>query len=209
MEVELKYLATDAALADLARRERLGPAALGPASTAMELDRYLDTPDGRLAAARWACRLRTRGERTIVSLKGPPAPSGDTGVHRRPEIEGAATPSTDPADWPPSGARERLEALSAGARLVERLALRQERTERDLTIGTERVATLSLDRVTVLHLGEEIGRFASVELELAPEQDAGRWLSELREALSAVIGLRPDALSKLEHALALLDDAPA
>ena len=51
--------------------ESLGRAVLGPARTVDETDRYLDTDDGRLAAALWACRLRSREGTTRISLKGP------------------------------------------------------------------------------------------------------------------------------------------
>jgi inorganic triphosphatase YgiF len=209
VEVELKLTATDAALSDLAARERVGPAVLGPTRTGQELDRYLDTRDGRLAAVSWACRLRTRGERSIVSLKGPAEPPRADGFHRRPEVEGPATPIPDPAAWPPSAARDRLETLTGGMPLVERFALRQDRAERDAVIGAACVATLSLDRVRVVHEGREVGRFASVELELMPGIGATPWLAELRAALVAEIGLQLDPLSKLEHAVALLEHAPA
>ena len=60
---------------------------------------YLDTPDGRLAAARLALRLRLEGERWVQTLKG----QGD-GVLRRLEDEvplpgaaGELPPPLDPA----------------------------------------------------------------------------------------------------------------
>jgi inorganic triphosphatase YgiF len=209
LEVELKYAATDVALAGLATIERLGPAVLGPAATSNELDRYLDTADGRLAAALWACRLRTRGERTIVSLKGPPHSRTEDGVHRRPEVEGPATEDKDPAQWPESPAHAGLEQLAAGSSLVERLALLQQRTEREVRIGSERVGRLSLDRVRVSHTGRDLGAFASVELELSPDDAAEQWLMPLRDALDDLDGLQRDPHTKLEHALALIDHAPA
>ncbi|HSM38390.1 MAG TPA: CYTH domain-containing protein, partial [Candidatus Limnocylindrales bacterium] len=89
IEAELKLSATDdSALDSMAAAERLGPARLGPARTVLETDAYLDTPDGRLAAARWACRLRTRAERSWISLKGPATHRRGAVLHRRPEIDG-------------------------------------------------------------------------------------------------------------------------
>jgi inorganic triphosphatase YgiF len=191
----------------------LGPAALDPARTFDELDRYLDTDDGRLAAARWACRLRTRDGRTLISLKGPAAtvrPGDPTALHRRPEVEGPATAAIDPAAWPPSEARERLLELTRGAPLVERLALAQRRTERAVRLDGERVGTLSLDRTDVLHASEPRGRLLVVELELttdavlaAPSVDA------LAGALGALDGLEPDPSTKLELALQLVADPDA
>ena len=89
-EVEVKFLADgEAPLASLAEADTLGPARLGSAVTVDELDVYLDTATGHLAAAGWACRHRDRGRGPIVSLKGPareggadgdPRPSGDRGT---------------------------------------------------------------------------------------------------------------------------------
>src|SRR5215208_6871391 len=161
IEVELKLRAeTDAPLRALATAARLGPADLGPATEALELDRYLDTADGRLAGAGWACRLRTRHGSTRLSLKGPPQHAAGDTLHRRPEIEGPAHASRPPSAWPASPAREQLLALSAGAGLVERLALRQRRVERSVAIGREEVGTLSLDRVQVEQGGVACGSFA-------------------------------------------------
>ena len=118
LEIELKYAATPAALAVLADAERLGPALLGPTVVNDESDRYLDTPDRRLSAAGWACRLRTRRvdgiARTFVSLKGPAEPAVAE-MHRRPEIEAEAPDDLDPARWPPSPARELVDRLRDGA----------------------------------------------------------------------------------------------
>ncbi len=115
LELELKYLAIDPApLRALAAVSSLGPARLGPVSVADELDRYLDTPDLRLATARWACRLRTRGGRMKLSLKGPAAHRPQDALHRRPEVEGPAGPGLDPGTWPPSPARDLLASLADG-----------------------------------------------------------------------------------------------
>jgi inorganic triphosphatase YgiF len=213
LEIELKFAAHGPEpLQRLANVERLAGLPLGAPETADELDRYLDTADGALARERWACRVRTRGGRTIISLKGPREGAivdGDrqaVALHRRPELEGPADAERPPAAWPGSAARERLLELSAGAPLEERLGLAQQRTERHLLLGGAQDAqrsggVLSLDAVTVLHRGARLGRFWSVELEA---HDPSLDLDALGAALAAVEGLRPDPLSKLEHALALL-----
>ncbi len=208
-EVELKLAASDPGpLDDLAARATLGPARLGPARITEELDRYLDTADGRLSAARWACRLRTRNRRTIVSLKGPPrgdTPGHDVSLHRRPEREGPADDRPDPATWPPSPARDLLVELAAGAPLAERLVLVQQRTERSVAAHGAHAGTLSLDRVTILHGDRAAGQLFVVELELSAEAAAdGALVASLSAALAAVDGLTPDPTSKLEHALQLV-----
>jgi inorganic triphosphatase YgiF len=206
IEVELKVRAeTDAPLRALAAVARLGPAALGPPTEVLELDRYLDTADGRLATAGWACRLRTRQGSARLSLKGPPQHVAGASLHRRPEIEGPADAGLLPEAWPPSPARERLLALSAAAALVERLALRQRRIERAVSLGGKRVGTLSLDRVQVEQDSVERGAFVAVELELDEAALAGGFDPEpLVAALLATPGVAGEPHTKLERALALL-----
>jgi inorganic triphosphatase YgiF len=206
VEAELKYTAlSEHPLEELEHAELLGPARLGAPRTVTELDRYLDTVDLRLAAVRWACRLRSREGRTIVSLKGPAEHGAGDPLHRRAEIEGPATPSPDPAEWPPSPARDRLIAMTGGGALEERFSLDQERTERAVSQDGDRIGGLSLDRVRVVRDRREVGRMWVVELELDPAALAqGVDHAPLAQALSAIDGLVPDPLTKLERALAML-----
>lgn len=207
IEVESRFqAASQRTLQLLATIDRLGRARLGAATVGLELDRYLDTAGERLAAAGWACRLRTRDNRTIVSLKGTaPSVVGDrSGLHRRPEVEGPATANLDPSTWPASAALELLLALAGGESLEERLTLDQRRTERDVLLDGERVATLSLDEVAVLDAaGRSVGRMLVVELEHAGDTDAGE-MAAVAEALRADAELAPDPLTKLEHASHLI-----
>ncbi len=209
IEAELKFRAADEGpLYSLAAAATLGPAELGAAHTVDEVDRYLDTADLRLAAASWACRLRSRDGRTLVSLKGPAEHLAGATLHLRPELEGPATPEPDPAGWPPSAARGRLLEMTGEEPLVERLALAQQRIERDVDDRGERAGILSLDRVRVLRDGTEIGRLLMVELELDPAALAGGFDPRpLAAALEAIRGLRPDPLTKLEHALKMASGA--
>jgi inorganic triphosphatase YgiF len=137
-----------------------------------------------------------------VSLKGPAETPGQGWLHRRPEVEGPATESTDPGDWPMSDARGHLERLTGGGPLVERLRLDQRRTERAVHVGERRVATLSLDRVDIVRGERHAGELYIVELELV-DADAlpHDELRRLAEALAARPGLEPDPRTKLEHAL--------
>lgn len=203
LEVEARFRAADAGvLSRLAALERLGPARLGPAATVTETDRYLDTADGRIAAARWACRLRHRDGETRVSLKGPPQSTDDAWHHRRPEVEGAATAGLDPESWPPSPARDRLLAMSGGGALHERFALAQRRTEREVRVSGSSVGTLSLDAVRLLVDGRDRGAFEIVELELGgADPFAQEHLVALATALDAIPGLEPEPRTKLELAL--------
>jgi inorganic triphosphatase YgiF len=205
-EVEAKFVVDDpGAATTLASVGSLGFAELGPGRVVPEVDRHLDTADGALAAARWACRLRERLGAIRVSLKGPAEATPGAWHHRRPEVEGPATASTDPADWPESEARRRLVELSGGSALVERFELRQQRTERPVLVDGTPVAVLSLDRVDVLADGSAVGRLHVVELELASDDALpGDRFASLAHELEARPGLRPDPRSKLEHAMGLL-----
>jgi inorganic triphosphatase YgiF len=207
IEVESKFRAVDhLTLQRLSTIDRLGPAWLGEARVSQEMDRYLDTADHRLAAEGWACRLRTRADQTILSLKGAAAASpGDRSeMQRRPEIEGSATAEIVPDAWAPSEARDRLLELTGGAQLKERVHLDQRRTERPVFVDGRRVATLSLDEVDVLDpAGESLGLLLVVELEHARiEREAE--LVAVAAALRAEPGLAPDPLTKLEHASRLM-----
>ena len=206
VEAELKYTAlSERPLEDLERAEVLGLARLGAARTVAEVDRYVDTADLRLASVRWACRLRSREGRTIVSLKGPAEHEAGDPLHRRPEVEGPATADLDTAEWPPSPARDGLLAMTGGAALEERFSLEQERTERAVSFDGALIGGLSLDRVRVIHRGNEVGRMFVVELELDPSAlTQGVDHAPLAQALSAIDGLVPDPLTKLERALAML-----
>ena len=206
VEAELKFTArSERPLEELERATTLGPAHLGLARTIAEVDRYLDTADLRLAAAHWACRLRSRDGRTIVSLKGPAQHAAGDMLHLRPEAEGPADSALDARAWQPSAARDQLLAMTGSAALVERFSLEQERTELAVSVDGALVGELSLDRVGVLHDGIQIGRMTVVELELDPGALArGFDHAPLSLALSAVDGLVADPSSKLERALAML-----
>jgi inorganic triphosphatase YgiF len=204
VEAELKLRGSQAALDALAALDSLGPATLGDARTVEELDVYLDTAGGALAAARWACRLRAREGRRWISCKGPAEHRPGDAVHRRPEVEGPAPggEASSVAHWPPSAARNLVLRLAGDAPLAEVVSLRQRRTERPVAVGDARVGTLSLDRVMVEQSGDGLGAFAVVELELDRGMDASG-VDDVLAALQARPDLQPDPLSKLEHALEL------
>jgi inorganic triphosphatase YgiF len=206
IEVEARFRgAGPEPLAALARMASLGPAELGPATTSAEVDVYLDTVDGALSAARWACRLRARDARVTLSLKGPPDQGTGGWLHRRPEVEGPATEDRDPAAWPPSAAREVLERLTGGAPLLERFTLRQQRVEREVSLGPQRIGTLSLDTVDVEHEAATIGSLHVVELELTAGSQDEAILDPLARAIGSIPGLVPEPRTKLERARSLIE----
>jgi len=203
-EVEARFRAETAEpLVELAVRSRLGRAFLGSARTVDEIDRYLDTDDGRLADARWACRLRSREGSTRISLKGPPSGQTESWHHRRPEVEGPANATIDPDGWPASPALELLATLRGGQPLIEHLRLDQARTERTVTLGDgTSIGTLTLDRVRMSADGRDLGELFVVELELdASSAPAEAELDRLAMELTATAGLVAEPRSKLEHAI--------
>jgi inorganic triphosphatase YgiF len=215
VETELKLSAIGPGpLRRLTNVPALGDIPLGRPERFLELDHYLDTNDGRLASARWACRLRDRSGDHVVSLKGPPVAGSDLGgaLHRRPEIEGPASAQLDPDTWPASAARDRLVQLSGGRPLSVQFILRQTRTQRAVWDDVHRVGTLSLDWVQVVREDVLAGRMWGVELELADPAVGGSngtasYLPRLLEDLVSFGGLTVEPLTKLERAMALLGDA--
>jgi len=206
-EVEAKFRADgEGPLRQLESMSRLGETELGEPRAIEEVDTYLDTRRGALGAARWACRLRRRGDKVTLSLKGP-AEAGSAGwAHRRPEVEGPASESLEPHRWPPSAARDLVNSLRGEEPLLERLTLQQRRVERSVRAENAAVGVLTLDHVRVEHEGRAAGEMHIVELELvagAPREHE-ELLARLADVLAKVPGLAPDGLSKLEHALELI-----
>lgn len=199
MEVELKYRLLDLVAGErFLAAETLGPfRAVSAARAAQHEDRYLDTPDGALARAGHAARLRQARGGTVVTVKSTTAPDG--ALARREELEGPADRGAEPRDWPPSAARSLILELCGDAPLVELVTVRQLRRKRRLK-APDATVELSLDEVDVVARGRVIHRFAELEAELTSGVEAR--LDELRPILEADPGLVPATGSKLEAALA-------
>jgi len=145
VEIELKFQ-VEPARRDAVRRAVAGSGA--KAQTIRLQARYFDTPDGRLAAAGLALRLRREGRsRWVQTLKG----RGD-GVMHRLEHE-LVLPSAVPAtldlarhDGTPVGAALRSALSSHEAGLVERFATDIRRTRRAVRMRapTGEMATIEL-----------------------------------------------------------------
>ncbi len=192
IEVELTYAVRDPASAEaFLQVAEIGGLGAGDVRSIVVEDVYVDTAGRAIEAAGYAARLRHTPEGTIVGLKAlapealaAEAPAaeplasdgagsradgarpGDAALHRRREIEGAATDSLDAADWPEGEARALLREIAGDAPLRERFRVRQERRERALE-GPPGAATLTLDDVEVLRDGDTLGRFTMLEVELA------------------------------------------
>jgi CHAD domain-containing protein len=162
-------------------------------------DRYFDTPDLALSAARYGCRLRRVGDGWTLTVKTDVAGA----LHHRLAVVAPATTALDPRRWSDSEARTALLDIVGSARLIERFVVGQQRRERELTVdGTELVA--SIDEGEVEFLGLPAGDIRQFELELRAG-DAGV-LEKLRVEIEAAdIGLVAEPRSKLATAARLAD----
>ncbi len=209
LEVELKYRMSDVATGQrlLAADDLGGFAAVGPIETVRHDDRYVDTPDGALAGAGYAGRLRSSAGGTVITLKS--LDRYDTGgaLHRRRELEGPADPVAPIAGWPASVARDALAAIVGDRGLIELVTLRQTRHRRQFARDGAGVE-VSADDVEVLVGGRVVERFAELELELREGDEVA--LEPLVERLAEHEELVSVEASKLERALdAVRRDRPA
>jgi Uncharacterized conserved protein len=203
VEVELKYRVTSVAAAErYLTAPRIGSFdAHDPARSSRIEDRYVDTKDGALARAGYAVRLRQSKAGTTASVKALGHSKGPGGTVRREETEGPADPVAGPADWPTSPARSLVMKHAGAAPLGELVTLHQVRRRRQIRDAGARVE-LSLDEVTVIVGGREIGRFAELEAELRRGGESR--LAELAAIFDSDLTLARAAESKLETALAIL-----
>jgi triphosphatase len=207
LEIELKYRMTDVATGErlIAADDLAGFVAQGPAVTVRNEDRYLDTPDGALATAGYAGRLRSSGTGTVITLKGLRGEDDGGAIHRREELEGPADPATGAAGWPDSAARDAVLEIAGETALVDLVTIRQSRHKR-VYERDGAVVEVSVDDVEIVAGERTVERFAELELELREGDE--RALDPLAELLSEVEELLPAETSKLERALEALRHEP-
>jgi CHAD domain-containing protein len=201
VEIELKYRLKEEAAGDryLVADELAGFIPITPVRSTQLEDRYLDTADGALARAGFACRLRQTAKGTTVSVKSTSRRPDASGFHRREELEGPADRTAGPRDWPPSDARSLVLEQCGDAPLVELVTIRQLRRKRHLQAG-ETVVELSLDEVDAVARSRVVERFVELEVELV-QGDEGQ-LVAMDALLADDPGLVVSKGSKLESALA-------
>jgi CHAD domain-containing protein len=203
VEVELKYRLKHEAAGDryLVADElgRFHP--ISPVRSSQLEDRYLDTADGALARAGFAARLRQTAKGTTVSVKSLTRRPGESGAHRREELEGPADRTAGPRDWPASDARSLILEQCGDAPLVEVVTIRQLRRKRKLeSDGT--IVELSLDEVDAVARSRVVERFVELEVELIEGDESA--LDGIEAILSEDPGLAPSTGSKLEAALSAI-----
>jgi CHAD domain-containing protein len=203
VEIELKYRLREEAAGDryLVAEELAGFVPITPVRSTQLEDRYIDTADGALARAGFACRLRQTAKSTTVSVKSTSRRPDASGLHRREELEGPADRTSGPRDWPPSDARSLILEQAGDAPLVELVTIRQLRRKRHLQSG-DTVVELSLDEVDAVARSRVVERFVELEVELVQGDESQ--LSGMDELLADDPGLVASTGSKLESALAAI-----
>jgi triphosphatase len=199
IERELKYRLRDAEhAARYADAATLGTLrSTGRTKQVQVEDRYVDTADGRLAAAGYAARLRRKPLATLLSVKS--TGRAASALHQREELEGPADGSLDPRAWQPSAARELVLQHAGDAALVEIATIRQVRRTRILADEAAEVE-VSVDEVEIVHQGRVVDGFLELEVELRRGESAA--LESLADTLAADPDLEAVTSSKLERALA-------
>lgn len=164
---------------------------------------YYDTDDWRLRTAHYGLRTRHVGQRSVVTLKGPG--QVHEGVHRRAEWEFAAD-DPNPASWPAGEARTLIQTMIGDAPLLPILTIATNRRHIMAICDGTTIAELSLDDSTITAAGQTCA-IRELEIELLPAGTQDNF-NALVAALRDHFALVPEAQSKLERGLALLNSSP-
>ncbi len=198
-EIELKLLATPAALRRLQRQPWLRELKQGRAVTRTLRTQYFDTPDGTLRAAGVAVRVRSIGRHRIQTVKTGGESLGGISVRGEweREIAGDRPEAAALADTPLAP----LFAPATVRALRPTVATAVRRTEM-LVDGGQALITLAFDTGSV-SAGDRTLPLAEVELEL--RQGPPRALFDLALRLHEAAPLRIGRASKFERGMRLLD----
>jgi len=198
VEIEAKFLVTGHSTYDRIRAfSQIGGYSLLEGHMENVLDVYMDTAARALLSAGYACRRREREGALLITVKSL-APSRND-VHRREELEVTILRDAAPDAWPDSAAREKVLGLIGQSPLEELFRLSQSRFVRHVVEGDRRVASASLDEVSV-GVGSAMRQWHELEVELAPTGSEAD-LAAISDWLRTTLGLHPATGSKFERAL--------
>lgn len=204
-ETELKLRIAPDAAAAIVRHPALKPFKRAPARASQLTSTYFDTPDGALAAAGVALRLRRDGKKWIQTVKGPAIREGSAGgLSARPEFEWPVSgPRLDPLRFAATPFRRTLgkaEQHGLGPRFTTHI----KRTVVPLSFPDSTMAKLCIDVGEVrTDDGDPVLRAPMHEIELELEAGDPRRLYELAQALAADVPLALEPASKAERGYAL------
>jgi inorganic triphosphatase YgiF len=198
LEIEAKFRVTRRSTYDRIRAlTRIGRYSLLEGRMEKVLDVYMDTTERTLLSAGYACRCREREGALLITVKSVVPPLND--VHRREELEVRIPLGAAPAAWPDSAAREKVLGLIGENPLQELFRLSQIRFVRPVVEGDRRVASASLDEVSV-GARSAVRQWRELEVELAPTGTEAD-LAVISGWLQTTLGLRSATGSKFEKAL--------
>lgn len=205
MEIEAKYAIVGPLAPSAIDALKLAPYLLHPAGIKTQRDEILDTAERAVTGSRHGLRLRHIEGHVIVTLKG--GGQVTAGIHQREELEvelpaGLADRKYDPAQWP-SPLRERVQSLIGATPLSPLFQIEVRRQTWNVERSRQIIGELALDRGTIM----ADGRSATInELEVEVKGAGSRAdLEQIGQQLRAHLPLRPEARTKLQRGLALLD----
>jgi triphosphatase len=199
MEIEAKFTVPDeATLNRLAAADQLAGYTLLPGKTKRVHDTFMDTPDRAVLASGHVCRQRDYGDHLVMSLKSGHTVEGS--VHRREELEVSLPRPLPIVLWPDSEIRTTLLGLISDTDLAPLFDQWQTRVVRMLQLAGRIVAEFSADRVE-LSRGDRQALYFELEVELK-ESGTDDDLNTIAACLTDEWGLRPEARSKFQRALA-------
>lgn len=201
VELELKAGLAPADLARLARRLARGEGQ--GARPELLVTRYLDTTDGRLAAAGVAVRLRSARGRHLLSVKSARTAVGGFQQARETEVP-LARPRFEPGAIPDRALAARIAALAGPAPLAPRFETRIRRQAFRLA-RPHGTVMLAVDRGSI-RAGPHVEPVAEVEFELVAGSPEA--IFEAAEALLAHVPARLDLPSKAARGEALAHGTP-
>ncbi|MBN1315042.1 MAG: CHAD domain-containing protein [Anaerolineales bacterium] len=172
--------------------------AAGDRTLRQVVDTYIDTAQRSIMLANYACRIRKRETKTLLTLKALGSQEGS--IQRRSEYEVLLTGEADPLDtsaWPDSPAKELVQTLIGDALLDVLFTIRQNRSICNLYDDARVVAELSLDAVRF----DSGVPFFELEVELRPD-GTEKELEQIAETLKNQWALIPASGSKFERGLA-------
>jgi inorganic triphosphatase YgiF len=197
-ELEAKLLVPDdATLEALARLERLGDLVLRRPRAVRQHDTYVDTATLRLHRAGYGCRIRRRGRRARVTLKGLGSVQG--ALHEREEWEHRLpAPTAEAVVGLEAEPGPRLRDLAAGEPLGVLFTIETHRRTWEAACGDRVCFELALDS-SRFHVpsGEQVLR----EVELESRDGDAQLLTEAAAELRERFGLEDSTLSKFARGL--------